>query len=363
MKICFLAPANSIHSFRWIKYFADKDHEVHWISMHPLDFNIPSNIKYYEFSHKNWFWNFFSIVKKVRNLIKKIQPEILHIHSVAVYGTVGILSGFHPVIATAWGSDILVSGRLFWRKPLLKITLKKVDLITCDADHLIETMKNLGITQNKIQLVYFGIDTKVFSPEKINKILKTSLELNGSVTVISLRNLYPIYNVELLIEAIPFVVSEYSKVKFIIAGSGSEKQKLEALALSKGIMSNVKFIGKIPNEKLPYYLRLSDIYVSTSLSDAGIASSTAEAMSCGLPVVVTDSGENRIWVKENKGGFVVPVNSPEKLAQRILALIRDKKMRLKYGRFNRQMILENNNYYTQMNMMEKIYKNVYERNN
>ena len=33
MKICFLAGANTAHSYKWVKYFADKGHQVHWISL------------------------------------------------------------------------------------------------------------------------------------------------------------------------------------------------------------------------------------------------------------------------------------------------------------------------------------------
>jgi glycosyltransferase involved in cell wall biosynthesis len=55
----------------------------------------------------------------------------------------------------------------------------------------------------------------------------------------------------------------------------------------------VQFLGRIPHEAMPDLLTQADIYVSTSLSDAGISASTAEAMACGLPVIVTDTGENR----------------------------------------------------------------------
>ena len=42
MKICFLTGANSLHSYRWVKYFADKGYKIHWISLEP---NIFEKIK------------------------------------------------------------------------------------------------------------------------------------------------------------------------------------------------------------------------------------------------------------------------------------------------------------------------------
>ena len=37
MKILFLAAADSIHSHRWVRFFAEKGHEVHWVSLVPFD--------------------------------------------------------------------------------------------------------------------------------------------------------------------------------------------------------------------------------------------------------------------------------------------------------------------------------------
>ena len=44
MKICFLAASNSIHSHKWINYFADQGHKVIWISLVPATSNISNNI-------------------------------------------------------------------------------------------------------------------------------------------------------------------------------------------------------------------------------------------------------------------------------------------------------------------------------
>ena len=62
------------------------------------------------------------------------------------------------------------------------------------------------------------------------------------------------------------------------------------------------------SELLNFYDNL-DIYVSTSLSDGGIASSTAEAMLCSRPVVITNAAENSNWVKDGSNGLVLNVSA------------------------------------------------------
>jgi len=79
-------------------------------------------------------------------------------------------------------------------------------------------------------------------------------------------------------------------------------------------------------------------------------------MASGLPVIVTDSGDNKKWVEENKGGFVVPLKNPEKLAEKIIYLLKNENLRKSFGEYNRKIIEEKNNYYKEMEKMEGVYK-------
>ncbi len=350
MKICFLAGANSIHSEKWIQYLTERGHEVHWISLTKNKFGTIKNVKFYllkEFSLKPLDILFNAI--PVKKLIKKINPDILHVHYAGVNGVLGALSGFHPFVLTCWGSDVLIAGKSKIKKSLVKFALNKANLITCDAEHMKDAMIKLGARSWKIKIIYFGIDTQKFSPGKKNNTLPT---------IISLRSLEPIYNLETLIKAAPLVLKEFPEAQFIIVGKGSEEKKLKETVKDLGISDNVRFAGLVPNDEIPQYLRAADVYISTSLSDAGIAASTAEAMACGLPVVITDSGENKKWVKDGENGFVIPIKNHKILAERITYLLKNEKIRRKFGKLNRKIIEEKNNYYKEMEKMEKIYQGI-----
>ncbi|GAF95437.1 unnamed protein product, partial [marine sediment metagenome] len=158
--------------------------------------------------------------------------------------------------------------------------LKKADSITCDGEHIIKPLIELGAEPQKISLIYFGVDTQKFSSGEKDRSLQKELNIFGSPTVISLRNLEPLYDVSSLITSIPMVLKKVPEAKFVIAGKGSQEEGLKKLAKSLGVLNSVRFVGLIPNEELSKYLRSSDVYVSTSLSDAGLSASTAEAMAC-----------------------------------------------------------------------------------
>lgn len=83
-------------------------------------------------------------------------------------------------------------------------------------------------------------------------------------------------------------------------------------------------------------------------------------MACGLPVIVTDNGENRDWVVEGKGGYLVPNGASDILADKVIMLLRNKKACKGFGCFNRQIIEERNNYAVEMDKMENIYRELIE---
>jgi glycosyltransferase involved in cell wall biosynthesis len=359
MRICYIANAESIHTQRWVQYFAGKGHEVHLISSTSPVGNCPQNVRLYLIKVLQGIRGVnhpFSTIQ-IRRIMNRINPDILHAHYVADYGFWAALCWFHPFVVTAWGSDILVrpqESKL--SKWMVKFTLKQADLITCDAEHLTYRMTDLGARKEKIKIIYFGVDIHKFNSKQRDVGLKEKLELkSSSPTIISLRNLSPIYDVESLIKAIPLVLSNVPDAKFIIAGDGEQRNYLENLAVSLGVPDSIKFTGRIPNDELPRYVASSDIYVSTSLSDAGLAASTAEAMACELPVVITDFGNNRDWVKDGEGGFIIPTKNPFILAEKIGFLLKNEDVRRRFGKINRGVIEERNNYEKEMKLMEDIY--------
>jgi glycosyltransferase involved in cell wall biosynthesis len=358
-----MANASKIHTQRWAKYFAERGHEVHIISFEQPDVELSGiNIHIVKTNKKYLYISFPYKSFQFRRIINDIKPDIVHAHYVTKYGVIGALTGLHPFVVSAWGSDVLINPKeSIILKKAVKFALKKADLITCDAEHMIEELVSIGTNPKKITLSYFGTDIQKFNPEQKSEKLGEKLGVLNSPTIISIRNLTPIYNVESLIKAIPIVLKEVPEAKFVIAGRGSQEEKLEQLAKSLGVSDSIRFVGFIAQEELPEYLASADIYVSTSLSDAGLAASTAEAMACGLPVVITDFGDNSKWVEDGVNGFIVPLKAPKALAEKIIYLLENEDIRREFGMRNKKIIEERNNYYKVMEKMENIYIELIER--
>lgn len=367
MRICYIADAPSIHTQRWVRYFADKGHEIHLISVKPFegDFRggeagnvalyllkrVPPRIRIISFLINTLF-----LIVQIRKIVRKIKPDILHAHYISDNGLLAAMSGFHPLVLSAWGSDILVDvHRSRILRYFAEFALKRADLITSSGENVMEEMIRLGADPNKINYILHGVDTGSFNPAERSEALRRSLGIFDSPAVISVRHLTPLYDVESLIKAIPLVLRQVPEVKFIIAGDGDQRGYLEELADLLGVADGVRFVGWIPHDELPNHLASADIYVSTSLSEGGVSVSLIEALACGLPSVVTNVGDFRKWIESGENGFVVPIKRADLLAEKIIYLLENRELRDQMGKANRQLIEERANYEQEMCKMAKLY--------
>ena len=368
MRICYIA-SPGIHTNRWIRYFIDSGHEVHLITSSKPPTGGIDDVKLHVLKRfgphlriVNYLINSVLMLLQFKRLVKNINPDIIHAHYIMETTLLGAASGFHPLCVTPWGSDVLIAPkRSRMSRWIAKYVLKRADLITCDAEHIKEPLTKLGADPQKIKLIYFGTDTQKFKPGQREEGLRKELGILDSPAIISLRRLEPICDVESLITAVPLVLKEVPRAKFLIVDKGSQEEELKQLAKSLGVSGSVKFVGRIPKDELPRYLTLADIHVSTSLSDAGLAASTAEAMACGLPVIITDFGDNRKWVQDGVNGFIIPTKAPEVLALRIIHLLKDEEARRRFGSMNREIIVERNNWEKEMSKMGKLYEELVEK--
>lgn len=363
MKICYLANGAGGHIQHWLKYLLEKGHEVHVISFEQPDIELKGlNVHVVKTKKKYLYISTPYKYFQFRKIINNIKPDIVHALYVTKYGTIGALTGFHPFIISVLGSDVLIDPKeSLILKNVINFALHRADFITSDGENSKDAIKNFGINSQKITVIFHGVDIEKYNYRMKDEKLREELGIFDSPTIISTRNLYTLYDIETLIRAAPFVLKKIPDAKFIIAGHGEQKMFLLNLTMELNLMDNIRFIGMIAHDELPRYLASADIYVSTSLSDGGLALSTAEAMACRLPVIITDFGDNKKWVENGRNGFIVSPKDPKSLAEKIIYLLENSDIRNEFGLKNSIIIEERNNYYKEMEKMEKLYEKLIER--
>ena len=359
MKTFFIASAESIHSFKWISFCHQLGHEVIWVSFAKSEFEIPKSIHYYEVLRKSKFLALFGGGFCIRRLISAHEPDLVQIHSVGFYGVLSLFVPRHiPIVATPWGSDVIFGKKNFLKKMLIQYCLRRARVITCDAFHMKrEILMLTPEAPEKIRLINFGVDTKRFRKKQNASIPENIRYGGGPFNVLSTRNLEEVYDLETLIRAIPIVRSLNVDINVILVGSGSQADYLRLLCEELDVKQAVAFTGRIPNDDLINYLASSDLYVSTALSDAGIAASSAEAMSCELPVVLSDTGENSRWVSDGINGFLFPAKNPLELARTIVRALQLSSVdRERMGAKARETIINRNDFVTEMQKVDVLYR-------
>jgi glycosyltransferase involved in cell wall biosynthesis len=212
----------------------------------------------------------------------------------------------------------------------------------------------MGFTGAMVTLP-FGADTTVFYPRE-----DEAEDATGPRLIVSTRNFEPIYNVHLLIEALPKILAGAPSAKVIVIGSGSLREQLERRTRELGVEDHVEFTGKLAATEIAQYLSRAAIFVTTSLSD-GNNISLNEAMACGAFPVVTDIPANREWIENGRNGFLVSTHDSDELAEQILAGLDAPNLRRAAADLNWKLIQQRGSWKTAMARMENEYFSIMNR--
>ena len=360
MKICYLADINSAHTHKWLEYFKNKGYDIHVISLgngeyegvevHCLD--VTDNVMK-KSSDKNKL-QYFKKIKRVRQLIKEIKPDILHAHYATSYGLLGALANYHPYIISVWGSDVYdfpIKSPV--HKMMLKYNLKKADYIFSTSNVMKDETKKY--TDKDIEVTPFGVDINRFKPGRIKK---------NEVVIGTIKTLEEKYGIQYLVKAFKKLKDRNPDVnlKLRIGGRGSQKEYLEDVCRELRIEEDVMFLGFVNPDDVVKEFQNFDLAVFPSTMDSesfGVAA--VEAESCGTPVVVSDVGGLMESTKPGVTSLVAKKGDVDDLCDKIDILIKDENLRSEMGLAARNFVEENYNVEDNFNYVDMLYKNMVEK--
>jgi len=354
MRIAILADASLTHITRWCNYFAGRGHDVLLITFEkPADSNI-NTVKLTPYLPTK-LGGYLSRFLSVKAVLKSFKPHLLNSLYISGYGFLGALTKVKPFVVSSLGSDLLVDYQSsFIHIAHILYALKKADLVTVDAENLKQRVLTLGISESRILKFYFGIDGKIFNPPDNSKKEKP--------IIISTRKLYPLYNVNVLLEAAEEIIKEFPSATFVICGSGPEEKPLKRKAQDLGMAGKFIFKGTLSQHDLADELKKATIYVSTSLSDS-TSVSLLEAMACGTLPVVSDIEANREWINDSRNGLLFKPGDSKDLSRAIIRALKDNELRSRATEINLDLIQEKGLWETNMAMVEEKFNRLIENRN
>lgn len=363
MKILYVADSTSVHTRRWVGCFRDAGHDISIITLGRKREIIPGIRHLANFEHFYYGSpSFLPVLLQARRLVRKERPDIVHGHFVHQYGWLAALVGRHPLVITAWGTDILSlpeSSRIRIGKYLTQHALKTADLLTATSEHLKREMVGLGAGADRVHVIFWGVDIDRFRPDVDATALREDLGIAPDQTVIlSNRNQSELYNNDIVVEAMCRVIRIYPRAVLILQNAGGKLEpQLKALVRELGMTDSVRFLPQFDHVQLPPLYALADVYISAPSWDAGPVS-LKEAMACGAVPVISDLPGPREWVTDEVNGRVVPVRNIDALAAAVVDLIQDGEKRVRFAEVNARRIRENASHEEQMRKMEALYRSL-----
>jgi glycosyltransferase involved in cell wall biosynthesis len=323
LRLCLIANPNSIHTVRWVRYFAQRGHDVHLLGDKPLAGPPPAGATVYDLSQAANARKLRYVVwaQVVRRLVRKIRPDVLHAHQVTSAGWLGAAAGYHPFLVTSWGSDLLLGAqRSQAQRQLARWVLRCADYVTCVSQRLAEAARAFGAAPQRVEVVPWGVDTRVFHPAEDDGLT------SSSPVVLSIRAMRPLYNPLHMARAVPLVLDQIPAARFIIRTYNAEPALLarfRSLVEAAGAAHAVEYVADLPDDAaIADLYRTATVAVSVPSSD-GTPQSVLEAMACGAVPVLSDLPALRAWVAQGVQGLFVPVGDDAALATAVVQLLAD----------------------------------------
>jgi len=259
---------------------------------------------------------FFSLIK----FFISHRYDVLHVHLFPSFYFISILKAIGVIKCNLiFHEHNTKNGRIVsrWWRLLDKIIYKQYKYIVCISEAVKEALVNAyQLDEKKLIVINNGIDIKFCSkaiPINRNVIDKSISE--DDVLLIMVARFNPQKDHQTLLQVMALLPTKF---KLILLGEGETLEKTKKIAMDLGIIHRVFFLGYRSN---PYsYIKASDIFILSSVYE-GFGLSCAEAMACGIPVIVSNvPGMTQVV---GKAGLVFETGDKFKLKNEILSITED----------------------------------------
>jgi glycosyltransferase involved in cell wall biosynthesis len=147
------------------------------------------------------------------------------------------------------------------------------------------------------------------------------------VDVVFVGGLEKVKRLDVLLAALALVRQRRPELRAAIIGDGERGESLRARAQGLGLADHVRFLGALAPAEIALWLNRSRLFVMTSERE-GLPMAMIEALSCGVPVVITDIGDVTTVARHGENAWIVPRHDAAAFSEAVLALLGDEARRL-----------------------------------
>jgi len=311
-----------------------------------------------------------------RHILKIAQNnsfQVIHAHSPILCGLPAYKIAKHlqiPFIYEVrglWEDSAVAKGK--WSEKSIKYQLskaletqllKKTDTITTICNSIKERIIERGIDGNKIYVIPNGVDSSKFIPLPKDKNLILKYQLSDYLVIGFIGTLHRYEGVEYLVKAMNLILEKHKKTKLLIIGDGEDKDRLQQLTQTSGLISNVIFTGRIPHTQILNHYSIMDILVYPRVNQRVTSFVTPlkplEAMSMAKSIIGSDVGGLKELILNEQTGLLFKAEDVNDLADKCLGLLLNENRRKELGLRARDDIVKNRNWATIVKKYLEIYQ-------
>ncbi len=341
LKVLYISSGYTTHDRRFLSSFVLAGWSVVHLPMtsERLDTRpLPAGVEWLDWNDGEWpaaRADWLRLIGRLELILKDLQPDVTIAGPIQSGALIAALAGAKPLVTVSWGTDVLVDAdrdRLCGHASERALNSSALAFGDCRAVR--EAIKlHSALTDEAIITFPWGIDLEKYRPSTPAHPLRGQLGWTACEVFISTRAWEPVYAIDVLLDAFAEVRRSRPGARLLLLGDGSLREELNAQIARLGLSKAVHAAGRVSQDDMAGLFTMSDVYVSSALSD-GTSVSLLEAMACGLPAVVSDSYGNLEWVSAGVNGALAVPGNAGSLAQAMLTVVGDSAAREAMGKTN-----------------------------
>jgi len=305
----------------------------------PGDFQEIDSLIFEESTLMELIFSMIKIARRVLEQVKLFSPQLIHVSSRPYSGiaalTIKKWLGI-PYIIYLTRSEILK----FQTNPLLATimtwTFQKADAIIVDYENTKTKLCSYNISPQKIHIINPGIDDSFFSPNISNPDIVEKNQLDNKIVVLSVgfkatRNLH-----QQFIKAVKILSNDFPDICGLVLCNKVEVEDLKQLVSYLDISRNFIFVvDPTPEELISLYHSCDTVIIAGNDHSAQERKHPLAAGAASKCVIGGISGNPVEMIQDNMTGFIVDLENPIEISEKLHLLITNDSLRLKMGQKGR----------------------------
>lgn len=227
---------------------------------------------------------------------------------------------------------------------LAKRVCRGAAAVIASSENAGRIVRGLGVPAPRVHVIYPGVDSEQFRPDIDGSHLRQRLAPNANFILLSVGRLQRRKGHDLTIEAVAMLAAELPGLHYVIAGSGLERERLEALSAARGIVDRVHFTGDFPTAELPALYAACDLFVLPTRQDEqdieGFGIVFLEAAAAGKAAVGGNNGGVPEAVAAGQTGSLVDGHDAAELARTIRMYVEAPDLLSRMGEAGRRRVIQ-----------------------